>query len=151
MTDKELKRLSRAELLEMLLTQTKVNEQLKQELTEANARLATKELHVSQAGTLADAALALNGVFEAAQAAADQYLDNVRDTEDICRQMREDAEKEAARIVAEAQAKAAAKEAKVKAQTEKYWAEVSDKLERFYREHQGLKELLDSGKTNSNS
>ena len=35
-------------------------------------------LLLSEAGSIAEAALRLNGVFEAAQAAADQYLDSVR-------------------------------------------------------------------------
>ena len=33
---------------------------------------------LSQAGNIAEAALALNGVFEAAQKAADQYLENIQ-------------------------------------------------------------------------
>ena len=143
MTDKELKKLSRAELLEMLLSQSRENEQLKQQLAEANEKLEAREISVDKAGTLAEAALKLNGVFEAAQAAADQYLDNLRNTEAACEKLRSDAQQESARIISEATAKAAAKEAKAKAQSEKYWADVSEKLEHFYQEHQGLKELLD--------
>ena len=86
MTDKELKKLSRAELLEMLLEQTRRVEQLKKELEEKNAMLEEKKLMIEDAGNLAQAALALNKVFEAAQAAADQYLYNVK--------LRTEAEKE---------------------------------------------------------
>lgn len=77
MTDKELKRLSRAELLEMLLEQTRRVEALEAELEQKNKELENKRLIMANAGSLAEAALSLNGVFEAAQRAADQYLYNI--------------------------------------------------------------------------
>ncbi len=78
MTEKELKKLSRVELLEMLLTETRRGDALEQELAEAKAELANRELKLSKAGTLAEAALSINGVLEAADAAARQYLENIR-------------------------------------------------------------------------
>lgn len=78
MTDKELRRLSRAELLEMLLEQMEINEDLNRQLEEAEAALEERRIAIEQAGTLAEAALTLNGVFEAADRAARQYLDNIR-------------------------------------------------------------------------
>ena len=78
MTDKELKRLSRAELLKMLLARTEENENLKKQLQEAQEALAERKIAIDKAGTLAEAAMALNGVFAAADEAARQYLDNVR-------------------------------------------------------------------------
>ena len=77
MTDKEMKRLSRAELLELLLIQTKETECLEKKLEEVEAKLTDRQLQIDKAGDLAHAALAINGVMEAAQAAAQQYLDNV--------------------------------------------------------------------------
>lgn len=81
MTDKELRRLSRGELLEMLLAQIEKNEQLEQRLKEAENALADRRIVIEQAGTLAEAALKLNGVFEAADRAARQYLENIRGME----------------------------------------------------------------------
>ena len=78
MTDKELKKLSRAELLEMLLAQSKEKQRLEEELAEARKKLEDREIRIAESGSLAEAALKLNGVFEAAQAAADQYLENIR-------------------------------------------------------------------------
>lgn len=78
MTDKELKKLSRAELLEMLLEQTRRVETLQKELEQKNAMLEDRRLKEEEAGSIAHAALALNKVFEAAQAAADQYLYNIK-------------------------------------------------------------------------
>ncbi len=78
MTDRELRKLSRADLLELLLKERKENERLSAELKRVNEKLADKKLQIEQSGSIAEAALRLNGVFEAAQAAAEQYLENVR-------------------------------------------------------------------------
>lgn len=78
MTDKELRKLTRAELLEMLIAQTKENEQLRQRLEEANARLESRAITLRESGSIAEAALRLSGVFQAADEAAAQYLDNIR-------------------------------------------------------------------------
>ena len=76
MTEKELRRLSRAELLEMLLAQTEENRQLKKELQEAEEALEDRRIAIEESGTMAEAALRLNGVFEAADRAVQQYLEN---------------------------------------------------------------------------
>lgn len=78
MTDKELKRLKRIDLLELLIAQTRENDRLRAQLQETQERLAAKELILAQSGSIAEAALRLNGVFEAAQSAADQYLASVK-------------------------------------------------------------------------
>lgn len=78
MTDRELKRLSRAELLELLLEANRENERLRGQLKKAKDLLADKTVRIENAGSIAEASLALSGVFEAAQRAADQYLENVR-------------------------------------------------------------------------
>lgn len=78
MTDKDLKKLSRKQLLELLLTQTERADQLEQELAILRAKLEDRTVGMSESGSIAEAALRLNGVFEAAQAAADQYLENIK-------------------------------------------------------------------------
>lgn len=77
MTEKELRRLSRAELLEMLLAQTEENRQLKRELQEAREALIDRKIAIEESGSMAEAALRLNGVFEAADQAVRQYLENM--------------------------------------------------------------------------
>lgn len=78
MTDRELRRLSRGELLEMLIEQTEENRQLKIRLEQAEAQLRDRRIEIQKAGTLAEAALRLNRVFEDADKAAQQYLENLR-------------------------------------------------------------------------
>lgn len=77
MTDKELRKLSRAELLKMLIRQIKRCDQLQAELDRAKAELKDRRIIIEQAGSMAEAALQLNSVFEAADRAAKQYLENV--------------------------------------------------------------------------
>ena len=78
MTAKELKRLRRSDLLEMLLDLSKENQALRQELAKARQQLQDRTIRIQESGSLAEAALRLNGVFEAAQAACQQYEENLR-------------------------------------------------------------------------
>ena len=56
MTDKELRRLSRSELLEMLIAQTEENSQLKIRLEQAEAQLRDRRIEIDKAGSLSEAA-----------------------------------------------------------------------------------------------
>lgn len=78
MEDIDLRKLSRADLLEMLIAQSKEVEQLKTRLQAAEDELAGRQLISETSGSIAQEALRLNGVFEAAQRAADQYLESAR-------------------------------------------------------------------------
>ena len=78
MTDKELRKLKRTDLLELLIEQSKEVESLKKRIEELEAELADRRLMIRESGSIAEAALKLNGVFEAAEAAAQEYLENIR-------------------------------------------------------------------------
>ena len=78
MTDKELRKLSRSELLEMLLIQSREVERLKNELDEANRKLEDRRIILKESGSIAEAALKLNDIFEVAQRAAEQYLESIK-------------------------------------------------------------------------
>lgn len=93
MTEKELKKLNRYQLLELLIIQTKRADELQAQLDALQAEREQKELRLSRLGSIAEASLQVNGVFEAAQKAADQYIAA--------------AEKRAAEIEAEARENAA--------------------------------------------
>ena len=103
MTDRELKKLSRADLLELLLVQTKENELLKQKLEETEKALAERQLRMVRVGPLAEAMVEVNHVMEAAQAAADQYLENnaarEAETKVRCEALLRSAQKEAQQIL----------------------------------------------------
>lgn len=78
MTKKDLKRLRRRDLLEMLLDLRKENDALKTKVAQMEMQLTDKEIQIVAAGSIAEASLQLNGIFEAAQAACDQYEQNIR-------------------------------------------------------------------------
>ena len=102
MTVKELKKLNRAELLELLLVQTKEMERLREELKQAREELTQRRLKLEEAGNIAAAALAVNGVMEVAQAAARQYLENMAameaETREKCEKILADARRQAAAL-----------------------------------------------------
>lgn len=75
---RELKRLGRAELLELLLEESQENASLRSRVRELEKQLNDREIEIENAGSIAEAALRLNGVFEAAEEAAKQYLENIR-------------------------------------------------------------------------
>ena len=78
MTDNELRRMSRAGLLEILLAQSREIERLKDEVAALNERLEDRDILMSRSGSLAQASLQIHHVFEAAQRAADQYVSSVK-------------------------------------------------------------------------
>ena len=85
MTEKELHRLKRGELLELLVEQGELVEKqqkeldsLREQVKSLSARLEERQIAISESGSLAEASLKLSDIFEAAQKAADLYLDNIR-------------------------------------------------------------------------
>ena len=82
MDDRDLRKLSRQELLEILLEITAENEALKEENDKLRNRLKSKKMMVKKAGSLAEASLKISAVFERAQLAADIYLRNIRQMEE---------------------------------------------------------------------
>ena len=144
MTDKELRRLSRSELLEMLIAQTEENDRLKIRLEQAEAQLRDRRIAIDKAGSLAEAALSLNGVFQAAEAAAQQYLENIQrisgQQDAICRSMKEKAEKETEQIRQEAQAYSE----KVHAEADAYWKQVVARAAKLLEDQNSLREMINS-------
>ena len=110
MTDQELRRLSRADLIDIIYTLQQQKEQAEQQLAQAQAQLQDRQLRLANASSIAEAALSLNGVFDAAQA-ADQYLQAVRasaaETQAQKEQILADAERQAKEIVDTAERQAA--------------------------------------------
>ena len=94
MTDQELKKLRRQDLLELLLAQSQEVETLKKALSQAEEKLQDRQILLEEAGSIAEAALQLNDVFEAAQAAAAQYIENIQNMasrqDALCAQREED-------------------------------------------------------------
>ena len=84
--DKSLQKLKRAELLELLLEQSRNNDSLKIQfeekagvIGELKKQLKDRKIDIQSAGTIAEASYKLNGVFDAAEKAAQQYLENLQE------------------------------------------------------------------------
>lgn len=147
MTDKELQKLSRSELLEMLIAQTEENDRLKRQLNEAEARLKDRQIAIENSGSIAEAALSLNGVFEATEKAAKQYLENIEHLssrqEELCRDMQTKAEQQAAETISAADAYSK----RAHAQADAYWNEVIEKAAALLKDQDALRAAVQSAKT----
>ena len=77
LTEKELRRLRRAELLELLVEQGRVVERLQKEVAELRAEAEERRISIEKAGSIAEASLALTKIFEDAQEASRIYMDNI--------------------------------------------------------------------------
>lgn len=129
MTDKELSKLTRQDLLELLLESEKENEALRREVEQLQNREKDRQLQLEKVGSIAEAALVLNDVFSAAQAAADQYVLNVKrvcderakqlqQSEDMLRKAR----LEAKRLRDETEASCRKRIQQAKTESEHYWS-----------------------------
>ena len=78
MTDRQLRRASRADLLKLLLEQRKESEALRQQISQMEEQLQRRQIAIDQSGTLAEAALKLSGIFDAAETACQYYTENIR-------------------------------------------------------------------------
>lgn len=110
MADRELRRMHRAELIEIIYALKQSEDQLKAQNAALTAQLQDRQLRLESAGSIAQAALELNNVFAAAQAAADDYLHSVQaslaDTNATAANTLSQARSEAKRILEQAQADA---------------------------------------------
>lgn len=96
MISKELKRLSRRELVDIIYQLKKNEQEMLEEIELLKNELQDKRIRISTAGSIADAAMSVTNVFSAAQMTADLYLREIS-----C--MREDADRECAKKIEEAE------------------------------------------------
>ena len=105
-TRKELRQLIRLELIDIIYELQKRNVAAEARINQLQFALNEKQLRINNAGSIAQAALDLQGVFEAAQAAADQYLVSIQAREAEAKAKLDDAERQHDVIVAQAQREA---------------------------------------------
>ena len=157
MTDKELKKLSRSALLEMLLEQSRENDRLRAQVEELARQLSDRQFKIDQAGSIAEASMQINQVFESAQAAAEQYLENIRALsgrqEQICRRLEEESTQKANALLAETERKCRTMEAattekcarmtkEAEESADRIWADAQARIQKLIDDQAGLRELL---------
>ena len=128
MTDKELKHLSRAALIDIIYELQKQNQQKDADCQELQDALEKRELILSEAGSIAEAALQINNVMETAQAAADQYLLSLKAANGKAEQSIVDAQHEHDRIILEAQVKAKKIEEEARQNVASLWNDFQDRV-----------------------
>ena len=142
MTDHDVKKMNRKELLELLIASEEENARLRDRLEQQEALLQSRDIQIKNVGSLAEAALVLNGVFESADKAAAQYLENMKrcseQQEGLYNKIVADAEQKAKAILDNAET---VRRQKID-EAEAYWRNLSAKLEAFYQSHVGLRERL---------
>ena len=163
MTEKDLKKLSRADLLEMLIDQSVELKKTQEELRSAEEKLNERQIAIDEAGSIAEAALRLNGVFESAQVSCEQYMENIRSLsqrqEEVCRRREEESIQTAAQRLAETEKLCASMEAetqekcklmveKAKAESAAYWDEAYQKLEAYCSKHAEVQDILNYSRMN---
>ena len=154
MTDKELRKLSRSDLLELLMSQTEENRVLKSRGDQMQNQLLDRRIAVDKAGSIAEASLQLNGVFQAAEKAAQQYLENIQrmseEQDTISLNIREKAAEDAEAIRADAEKirqEADAYSRKVHEKADAYWKQVIDRAAKLLNDQDALREMvLSAGK-----
>lgn len=157
MTDQELKKLSRKDLLELLIKQGQEFEELQKKYEQAEERLQCREITLQKAGSIAEASLQLNGIFEAAQAACQQYTDNIillnQHQEKICKELEEESRKKAENLLKSAEEESLAIKRKTesecadmvkkaKEQSQMYWDTLLKKMKAFTEEHAELQNMF---------
>lgn len=134
MTDKEVRKLSRRDLIELLYLMKKEETSLKKQVNELSEKLSERKQKIEKAGTLAEAMVSVYGVMEASQKAADQYLAEIQNTysntEKSCSEMLEKTKKECIRREEEATLQINAK-----------WKEFEQKVDSYLKTHKEFEAL----------
>ena len=107
MISKELKKLSRRELVHIIYQLKKNEQQMQEKIAALEEALQEKRIRVSVAGSIAEAAADITNLFSTAQLTADLYLREIAsmkaDTERECAKMIEDARVRAEQIISGAE------------------------------------------------
>lgn len=148
MDNQKLRKISRKELLEILLSQAKRIDELEQKLEKAESKLNSKKITIDNSGSLAEASLKLNGIFDDAEEAAKQYLFNIKEkckkieteTKKNCQIEKENMLKETEELCE-----------KKKKEADKYLKEIELKIKKLTKGKEKAQEKSTTKKKNSSS
>lgn len=131
--------MSRADLIEIIYQYKRKNDELTEENLDLSKKLSDRIIRLENSGSIAEAAMTLNGIFDAAQQAADDYLDSLKAAN-------KSIEDRTVEILTDAKIKAE----EVRAASERYYsemkrradAEYAEKIARAEEECEEMKRLL---------
>ena len=143
MTDKEFRRLKRAELIEIIYRLQKNEEELKAENETLQKQLEDRSTRIQEAGSIAEAVLSLNGIFEAAQKAADDYLREIHTMNEETEQKIAKAKKQATEIIEAAEKQSREIKEKTDIEIENKWDGFAKKAKEMLLLHTQLNQMID--------
>ena len=112
MISKELKRLSRRELVDIIYQLKKNEQELQDQIASLQESLQERRIRMSVAGSIAEAATDITNIFAAAQRTADLYLQEIscmkQDAQLECSKMVEDAKDQVVQILSDGEKQYAA-------------------------------------------
>lgn len=79
MQEKQLHKLGKTDLLTLIYKQEKQIQRLTKEVEELKQQLEDRTIQIKEAGSIAEASLKINKIFEVAQQAADEYLRSIKE------------------------------------------------------------------------
>lgn len=148
MTSKELRKLNKNELVDRILELDIVIEKLQVRVEQLQVELDNRAIKINEAGSLAEAALQVNGIIDAAQKTADQYLENIKTmnekTAASCLLQEEESNAKCRKQEAETQKRCENLERETEEKINARWADFTQKVDRYLAAHGDLKEILKS-------
>ena len=137
MIGKELKKLHRRELMDIIYQMKKNEQQMQAEIVSLQEALQDKRIRLSTAGSISEAAASITNVFSAAQKTADLYLHEIsclkEETERACTKMIEDANNTVARILSDGEKRYAVLNERYQIDYKK-WEQLRSELETLEKE-----------------
>ena len=140
MTDRQLRKASRTDLLKLLLEQRKENETMRRQIDQLQEQLQQRQITIDQSGSLAEAALKLSGIFDAAETACQYYTENIRGLsgrqEEICRTMERETREKCDRMLEQA-----------KQMAKVYWDEYMEKCSLYMKSVENSRNGAENGES----
>lgn len=148
MQNKDLRRMSRKDLLEILVEQQKIIEKLELKISEYEEKEESERIVIDNAGSIAEAVVSLSDIFDRAQSVADQYLceienlkkRSVQQAQEECDRMIEDAQEKASMIIRDAEATRIKKLQELNA----YVKEINQKVDLYFKSHPEVKGYVEN-------
>ncbi len=150
MAEKELRKMSRSELIEIIYALQQNEKQVEEERDELRRQLENRVIALDKSGSIAEAALSLNDVFSKAQDAADQYLQSLQSdssiittkAEERAREILRQARRDAAAMMAETEKQCRERNKQNEEQINAQWDAFRNALKDLVERNPELKDLL---------
>lgn len=144
--EKEFKHLNRSELVEIIYQLQLDNQRLTDENAQLTEKLNAKEIKIAEAGSIAEATVAISDIFLQAQQVADHYLSEIKrnnaELEQRCSEKLSQAQSQADVILRDAEYRARQITEAAERDSAQKLQDADEKIMQFIRSHEALKDFL---------